>query len=378
MSAITVDGDLVHYEVLGRGGRPVVLLHGWLGSWRYWIPTMRQLQLKYRVYALDLFGYGDSGKNPAKYSLQSQVRLLEEFMLQLGIPKVALIAHGYGTQVAINYASHHPDRVARMMLSSTPLFDPGDLATRVPPVRLQALTTPNVVNTFDKTVPAGSSASRPAPVGVEEDSAATLPSALRETIRNPNTINREALKRAAAYLAEQRKAAEDGQQESVSVQSAIPPAPQLPPLPSDYDDTDNQLRKYLTAEPEALLNICFKKTEPEYEKLQQDIAKGDNKALEIATRGYDAGHMVDALRVLPMPIMMLHGEQDPLLPAPSEAIWDYITEDKEDQLVPIPLANVRHFPMLEYESFQRLIGQFLEQPDISKIETKERWRRRSR
>lgn len=376
MSAITVDGDLVHYEVLGRGGRPVVLLHGWLGSWRYWIPTMRQLQLKYRVYAVDLFGYGDSGKNPAKYSLQSQVRLLDEFMLQLGIPKVALVAHGYGAQVAINYASHYPDRVARMLLASTPLFDPGDLSSRVPPARLQPLTPPRMTNTFDKTIAAGSS-SRPAPLQVEE-SAATLPSAMRETIRNPNTINREALKRAAAYLAEQRKANEAGQQVSVSIQSAIPLPPDLPPLPSDYEDTDNQLRKHITGEPDALLNVCFKRTEPEYEKLQQDIAKGDHKALEIATRGYDAGHILDALRVLPMPIMMLHGEQDPLLPAPSEAIWDYITEDKEDQLVPIPLANVRHFPMLEYESFQRLTGQFLEQPDISKIETKERWRRRSR
>lgn len=377
MSAITVDGDLVHYEVLGRGGRPVVLLHGWLGSWRYWIPTMRQLQLKYRVYAIDLFGYGDSGKNPAKYSLQSQVRLLDEFMLQLGIPKIALIAHGYGTQVAVNFASHYPDRIARMMLSSTPLFDPGDLASRVPPARLQPLTQPRLNNTFDKTVAAGS-ALRSAPLEVEE-SAPTLPSAMRETIRNPNTINREALKRAAAYLAEQRKAAEaSGQPISVSIPSVMPPPPELPPLPEDYDDADNQLRKYLTGEPEALLNICFKKTEAEYEKLQQDINKGDQKAVEIATRGYDAGHMLDTLRVLPMPIMMLHGEQDPLLPPPSEAIWDYITETKEDQLVPIPLANVRHFPMLEYESFQRLVGQFLEQPDISKIETKERWRRRSR
>ena len=46
MSALTLDGDLVHYEVLGRGGRPVILLHGWIGSWRYWIPVMQQLYFK--------------------------------------------------------------------------------------------------------------------------------------------------------------------------------------------------------------------------------------------------------------------------------------------------------------------------------------------
>ncbi|SRR5258706_11925765 len=68
MSAITIENDLVHYEVLGRG-RPVIFVHGWLGSWRYWVPTMQQLSMKYRTYALDLWGFGDSGKGNNRYSL---------------------------------------------------------------------------------------------------------------------------------------------------------------------------------------------------------------------------------------------------------------------------------------------------------------------
>jgi pimeloyl-ACP methyl ester carboxylesterase len=85
MSAIRLGDDLIHYEVLGRG-RPVILLHSWVGSWRYWVPTMQQLLLKYRVYALDLYGYGDSVKNPQKYTLDHQVQLLDDFTQQLGIP----------------------------------------------------------------------------------------------------------------------------------------------------------------------------------------------------------------------------------------------------------------------------------------------------
>ncbi|MDH4138550.1 MAG: alpha/beta hydrolase, partial [Anaerolineae bacterium] len=38
MSAIVIDGGLIHYESWGRGS-PLILLHGWLGSWRYWMPT---------------------------------------------------------------------------------------------------------------------------------------------------------------------------------------------------------------------------------------------------------------------------------------------------------------------------------------------------
>ena len=134
MSAITIDGDLVHYEVLGRG-RPVVLIHGWLGSWRYWVPTMQQFQSKFRVYALDLFGFGDSSKNPNRYSLEHQVGMLAEFTRELGVPKTAMIGHGLGALLAAEFAKRYPDRVPRLVLVSAPLFDPGDLDKRAPAAR---------------------------------------------------------------------------------------------------------------------------------------------------------------------------------------------------------------------------------------------------
>lgn len=152
MSAITVGSDLVHYEVLGRGGRPVILVHGWLGSWRYWIPTMRQLQLKYRVYALDLFGFGDSSKNPERYTINQQIELLDDFMKQLGIPKAAILAHGLGAHVAIEFAKQYPDRVARMLLSSAPVFDSGDLATRVRPGQKVVLTPSTTSTSINPTI----------------------------------------------------------------------------------------------------------------------------------------------------------------------------------------------------------------------------------
>ncbi|HVO70098.1 MAG TPA: alpha/beta fold hydrolase, partial [Aggregatilineaceae bacterium] len=112
MSAITVENDLVHYEVLGRG-RPVILLHGWLGSWRYWVPAMQQLSMKYRTYALDFWGFGDSGRDTRRYDFPSQVMLLDQFMEKMGISKAALVGHDLGAAVAARYAIQHPDRVPR-------------------------------------------------------------------------------------------------------------------------------------------------------------------------------------------------------------------------------------------------------------------------
>ena len=51
---------------------------------------------------------------------------------------------------------------------------------------------------------------------------------------------------------------------------------------------------------------------------------------------------------------------------------------KEQTLVPVLLPNVRHFPMLEDERFPRMINDYLEAADISRVEQKERWKRRHR
>jgi pimeloyl-ACP methyl ester carboxylesterase len=71
MSIVALENDLIHYEVLGRG-RPLIFLHGWVGSWRYWIPAMQALSISYRAYALDLWGFGDTPNRPDKYSLDQQ------------------------------------------------------------------------------------------------------------------------------------------------------------------------------------------------------------------------------------------------------------------------------------------------------------------
>ena len=66
MSAIILEQEVVHYEVLGRG-RPLIFLHGWVGSWRYWIPVMQAASLTFRAYALDQWGFGDTAKDPNRY-----------------------------------------------------------------------------------------------------------------------------------------------------------------------------------------------------------------------------------------------------------------------------------------------------------------------
>ncbi len=129
MSVILLNQAIVHYEALGRG-RPIVFLHGWVGSWRYWISSMQVASTSYRAYALDLFGYGDTTHDPLCYSLQKQAELLTGFLDEMGIGKIAIVGHGLGALVGFYFAAQQPGSVDRIMAVSSPL-EIGAINTRL-------------------------------------------------------------------------------------------------------------------------------------------------------------------------------------------------------------------------------------------------------
>jgi len=120
MSAIIINGSIVHYEALGRG-RPVLFLHGWVGSWRYWIPCMQVASASYRAYALDLFGFGETSRDPLHYDLEKQADLINFFLDHLGIGKVAIVGHGLGALVGFTFMRSWPNSVDRIMAINCPL-----------------------------------------------------------------------------------------------------------------------------------------------------------------------------------------------------------------------------------------------------------------
>jgi pimeloyl-ACP methyl ester carboxylesterase len=120
LSAILLDSSIVHYEVLGRG-RPVIFLHGWVGSWKYWIASMQVTSTSYRAYALDLWGFGDTAHSVLNYSLEQQSSLLDRFLNEMGIGKIALVGHGLGALVGMKFANRFPQSVDRVMGVNCPL-----------------------------------------------------------------------------------------------------------------------------------------------------------------------------------------------------------------------------------------------------------------
>lgn len=109
----------MHYEVIGRG-RPIIFLHGWVGSWRYWIPAMQTASTSFRAYAVDMWGFGESARETTRYGLDQQLSLLDHFLQEMGIGKVALVGHGLGALVGLSFTMRYPTVVDRIMAVDVP------------------------------------------------------------------------------------------------------------------------------------------------------------------------------------------------------------------------------------------------------------------
>jgi pimeloyl-ACP methyl ester carboxylesterase len=82
---------------------------------------MQVASTSFRAYALDLWGFGDTAHNVLNYSIEQQVSLIDRFLMEMGIGKIALVGHGLGALVGMSFATRFPQSVDRMMAVSCPL-----------------------------------------------------------------------------------------------------------------------------------------------------------------------------------------------------------------------------------------------------------------
>jgi pimeloyl-ACP methyl ester carboxylesterase len=121
MSSLVTDQGSVHYETFGAGP-PVILLHGWIGSWGLWQPTMEALGQHYRCYALDFWGFGESGKKRSSYAVGDFMELVCQFMDALGIAQAPLVGHSMGGTTSLGTTLRYPERVTKVCVIGSPIL----------------------------------------------------------------------------------------------------------------------------------------------------------------------------------------------------------------------------------------------------------------
>lgn len=82
---------------------------------------MAYLGAFYRTYAMDFWGFGESGKKRETYAVQDFVGLVNQFMEQLGIVHAPLVGHSMGGTVSLSVAIKHPERVSKVVVVGSPI-----------------------------------------------------------------------------------------------------------------------------------------------------------------------------------------------------------------------------------------------------------------
>ncbi|MDP1824834.1 MAG: alpha/beta hydrolase [Archangium sp.] len=119
---LEVEGTRVRYVDVGEGP-PVVLLHGFASSIENWLTVMPKLVKDHRVIAIDLRGFGWTDRPVADYSPAAQAKLLKAVLDERKVNKVSIVAHSWGSSVALAFALEYPAQVDRLALYDAWVYD---------------------------------------------------------------------------------------------------------------------------------------------------------------------------------------------------------------------------------------------------------------
>ena len=117
----TPDGQ-IHYVTAGAG-RPVLLLHQTPRSWDEYRDVIPLLAVERSVVAMDTIGYGESYKPARRCDIEDYGRGAIALLDGLGIRSTAIVGHHTGAVIAMELAASYPERVERLVLSSSPFME---------------------------------------------------------------------------------------------------------------------------------------------------------------------------------------------------------------------------------------------------------------
>jgi pimeloyl-ACP methyl ester carboxylesterase len=116
---------LLHYKSFGEG-KPLIILHGFLGSLDNWQSIAKELAANYQVFILDIRNHGKSFHDP-KHDYASMIADVHHFIEHLGLSEVTLLGHSMGGKIAMSFALKYPLLVSHLIVVdiSPKIYSPG-------------------------------------------------------------------------------------------------------------------------------------------------------------------------------------------------------------------------------------------------------------
>src|SRR5437764_3191142 len=112
-----VNGINLYFETHGAG-RPLILLHGGLGSGEMFGPILPQLAERHQVVAVDLQGHGRTADIDRPIDVRLMADDIAALLDHLGLDKPDLVGYSLGGGVALHTAAKYPAKVRRLVAAS--------------------------------------------------------------------------------------------------------------------------------------------------------------------------------------------------------------------------------------------------------------------
>jgi pimeloyl-ACP methyl ester carboxylesterase len=115
-NAISADGVSIAYEVRGEGEPNLVFVHGWSSKRSLWDIQLAHFSQNYRVVAIDLPGFGDSGNDRETWTMEIFGEDIVAVLNKLKLKNVILIGLSMGGPVVVETAKYVPEQIKGIVL----------------------------------------------------------------------------------------------------------------------------------------------------------------------------------------------------------------------------------------------------------------------
>src|SRR5437867_1427004 len=112
-----VNGINLYYETHGSG-RPLILLHGGLGSGEMFGPILPALSERHQVITVDLQGHGRTADIDRPIDIRLMADDIAALIDHLGLEKPDLVGYSLGGGVAFFTAVKHPQKVGKLVMAA--------------------------------------------------------------------------------------------------------------------------------------------------------------------------------------------------------------------------------------------------------------------
>lgn len=110
------NGETIAYQERAGGKKKVLLIHGNMTSSRHWDLVLENMDRDYKLYAIDLRGFGRSSYHQEIRSIEDFSEDVKDFAEKIGLHDFSIVGWSLGGAVGMQFAADYPGYCMKLVL----------------------------------------------------------------------------------------------------------------------------------------------------------------------------------------------------------------------------------------------------------------------